>query len=239
MRVSPAALALLVILALIMPLAVEGQESRKLPGIGLITPLSESAARSRIEAFRQALREIGYVEGHTVTVAYHYFDGRYERVPTTISELLRLDVNVIVAHGTPAAVAAKQATSVVPIVIFEVGDPIGSGLVPSFAKPGGNVTGVSQVVAHEIYGKQLQMLAELIPRLSHVALLSNPANPAQAAVIKQTEAGARALGLTLESVGAQDVDNLEKAILAAIRGRASALIVSRDALFYNHAQTPY
>jgi putative tryptophan/tyrosine transport system substrate-binding protein len=216
-------------------LAAHAQQRGSLPRVGLITPLSEAAARSRVDAFKGALRESGYVEGRTVTIECHYLDGRYDRVSTVLSELLRSETSVIVTHGTPATLAAKQATSSVPIVLFEVGDPVGMGLISGLAKPGGNVTGVSQVVAHEIYGKQLQMLTELIPRLSHVALLSNPANVAQPAVVKQTEVAAKALGLTLISVGAQGPDELEKAVLAAVRGRAGALIVSRDAVFYNHA----
>ncbi len=181
------------------PFAAEAQQAGPLPRVGLITPLSESAARSRIEAFSLALRELGYIEGRTVALEYRYLDGRYEGVPAVLSEILRLNVNVIVAHGTPAAVAAKQAAGAVPIVMVEVGDPVGMGLVPSLAKPGGNLTGVSQVVAHEIYGKQLQMLTELIPGLSHVALLWNPGNLSQSAVVRQTQAGATALGLNAPS----------------------------------------
>ena len=216
------------------PRAVGAQPSGKVPRIGLITGASESTARSRVDAFRQALREFGFIEGRTLTAEYYYLDGRWECSSTVVIELLRLDVTVIVAHGTPPAVAAKQATSLVPIVIFEVGDPVGAGLVPSLAKPGGNLTGVAQVVAHEIYGKQLQMLVELIPRLSQVTLLWNPANSFQPAVVKPTEAGAKALGLTLQSVTAQGRDDFEKAVLSAIRGRSGALIVSRDAIFANH-----
>jgi putative tryptophan/tyrosine transport system substrate-binding protein len=181
------------------------------------------------------LREFGYIEEPTVTIECHYLDGRYERVAAVLSELLRSQASVIVTHATPASLAAKQATSSVPIVLFEVGDPVGMGLVSGLAKPGGSVTGVSQVVAHEIYGKQLQMLMEIIPRLSHVALLSNPANVAQSDVVKQTEAAAKVLGLTMISVGARGPDDLERAVLAAVRGHAGALIVSRDAVFYHHA----
>ena len=217
-------------------LAAHAQQKGSLPRIGLITPLSEAAARSRVDAFKDALRESGYIEGRTVTVECHYLDGRYERVSTVIADLLRSGVSVLVTHGTPATLAAKQATSSVPIVLFEVGDPVGMGLVSGLAKPGGNVTGISQVVAHEIYGKQLQMLTELIPRLSSVALLSNPANIAQPNVIRQTEAAAKVLGLTLIPVEAQGPEEMEKAVLAAVRGHAGALIVSRDAVFYSHAR---
>ncbi len=155
------------------PLVTEAQQAERVPRIGLITGLSESTARSRVEAFGQALRELGFIEGRTVAVEYYYLNGEWERASTVLVELIRLDVNVIVAHGSPPAVAAKRATNVIPIVMFEVGDPIGMGLVPSLAKPGGNVTGVAQVVAHEIYGKQLQMLVDLIPRLSQVAFVIN------------------------------------------------------------------
>jgi putative ABC transport system substrate-binding protein len=233
MRLIGLAVVLILSLALA-PLAAETQQAGKVPRIGLITGLSESTARSRVEAFGQALRELGFIEGRTVAVEYYYLNGDWKRVSTVLVELIRLDVNVIVAHGSPPAVAAKRATSVVPIVMFEVGDPIGMGLVPSLAKPGGNVTGVAQVVAHEIYGKQLQMLVDLIPRLSRVALLWNPTNLAQPAVVKQTEAAAKTLGITLQSLTAQGPDDFEKAVLSAIRGRSGALIVSRDAIFANH-----
>ena len=218
------------------PLAAGAQQRGALPRVGLITPLSESVARSRIDAIRHSLRELGYIEGLSVAVEYHYLDGQYERLPNLLSELLRRSVNIIVAHGTPAALAAKQASSAIPIVVVEVGDPVGMGLVPSLAKPGGNVTGVAQVVAQEIYGKQLQMLTELIPGLAHVALLWSTGNPAQLAVVKQTQSGAIALGLTLQSVSARGPDDLEQAVLEAVRARAAALIVSRDALFANHVR---
>ena len=216
------------------PLVAEAEQAGKVPRIGLITGLSEATARSRVEAFGQALRELEFIEGRTVAVEYYYLNGEWERASTVLVELIRLNVNVIVAHGSPPAVAAKRATNVIPIVMFEVGDPIGMGLVPSLAKPGGNVTGVAQVVAHEIYGKQLQMLVDLIPRLSQVALLWNPANLAQPAVVKQTEAAAKTLGLTLQPLTAQGPDDFEKAVLSATRGHSGALIVSRDAIFANH-----
>ena len=218
------------------PLAAEAQQSGNVPRIGLITGLSELMAQSRIDAFRQALREFGLIEGRTVAVEYHYLDGHWERSSTVVSDLLRSSVNVIVAHGTPPALAAKRATSAVPIVMYEVGDPVGSGLVSSLAKPGGNVTGVAQLVAHEIYGKQLQIMMELIPGLSRAALLTNPSNATQASVEKQTQAAATALGLKLLSVDAQGPDDLEKAVLEATRERVGALIVTRDALFFNHAR---
>jgi ABC-type uncharacterized transport system substrate-binding protein len=224
--------------ALALALATDAQPSGTLPRIGLITPLSEPAARSRIEAFRQALHELGFVDGRTVVLEYHYLDGRYERVPAVLAELLQHRVSVIVAHGTPAAVAAKQADGAGPIVMFEVGDPVGMGLVPNLARPGGNVTGVAQLVAHEIYAKQLQMLTELIPRLTQVALLWNSDNVAQPPVVRQVQAGAATLGLTLQSVPVRGPDDLGRAVLEAVRGRAAALIVSRDALLIGYGPDP-
>ena len=218
------------------PLAAEAQQAGSVPRIGLITGLSESMAQSRIDAFRQALGEFGLIEGRTVVVEYHYLDGHWERSSMVVSDLLRSGVNVIVAHGTPPALAAKRATSAVPIVMYELGDPVGSGLVSSLAKPGGNVTGVAQLVTHEIYGKQLQILTEVIPGLSRVALLSNPSNVTQASVEKQTQAGATALGLKLVSVHAQGPDDLEKAVFEATRERVAALVVARDALFFNNVR---
>src|SRR5262249_19676081 len=174
--------------------------------------------------------------GQTIVVDVRYIDGRRERILPLIAELIRLDVSVIVAHATPASLAAKQATSSIPIVMFEVSDPVGTGLVASLAKPGGNLTGVAQLVATEIYGKQLQMLKDVLPTLSRVAVLWNPANPAQEPVVRQTEITAKALGITVLPLGVADPNELQKAIAAASRDRAGALIVSREALFAIHIE---
>jgi putative ABC transport system substrate-binding protein len=224
--------------ALAAPLAAEAQAGKmpRVPRVGVLMLPSEVVARTRVEAFRQGLRDMGYVEGRTIVVDIRYIDGRYERIPALIAELIRLDVSVIVAHGTPPSLAAKQATGSIPIVMFEVSDPVGIGLVPSLAKPGGNLTGVAQLVATEIYGKQLQMLKELLPTLSHVALLWNPANPSQAPIVKQTKIGAKALGITVLPMGVQDPNELERTIVTASRDRAGALILSREALFANHIE---
>jgi ABC-type uncharacterized transport system substrate-binding protein len=146
------------------------QVAKRPPHVGLMMFPSEVVSRSRVEAFRQGLHDAGYVEGQTIVVDTRYIDGRYDRIPVLVAELISLNVSVIVAHGTPASLAAKQATGSIPIVMFEVSDPVGIGLVASLAKPGGNITGVAQLVATEIYGKQLQMLKEILPKLSHVAL---------------------------------------------------------------------
>jgi putative tryptophan/tyrosine transport system substrate-binding protein len=221
------------------PLAAEGQPAGKVarpPRVGVLMLPSEVVARTRVEAFRQGLHDIGYVDGNTIVIDIRYIDGRYERIPALLAELLRLDVSVIVAHGTPPSLAAKRATDSIPIVMFEISDPVGIGLVPSLAKPGGNLTGVAQLVATEIYQKQLQMLQEVVPKLSHVAILWNPANPAQAPIVQQTEIGAKALGISILPLGVQDPGELEKTIVAAGRARAGALVVSRDALFSNHTE---
>jgi putative tryptophan/tyrosine transport system substrate-binding protein len=210
------------------------QVAKRPPHVGLMMFPSEAAARSRVEAFRQGLHDAGHVEGQTIIVDTRYIEARHERIPALVAELIGLNVSVIVAHGTPASLAAKQATGSIPIVMFEVSDPVGIGLVPSLAKPGGNVTGVAQLVATEIYGKQLQMLKEILPKLSHVALLWNPANPAQAPIVKQVEIAGSALGITLLPLGVEGPSDLDRAIVQASQNRAGALIVSREAIFANH-----
>jgi len=221
--------------ALAAPLASGAEQlAKRPPHVGLMMFPSEVVARSRVEAFRQGLHDAGYVEGQTIVVDTRYIDGRYERIPALVAELISLNVSVIVAHGTPASLAAKQATGSIPIVMFEVSDPVGIGLVASLAKPGGNITGVAQLVATEIYGKQLQMLKEILPKLSHVALLWNPANPAQAPIVKQVEIAGSGLGITLLPLGVEGPNDLDRAIVQASQNRAGALIVSREAIFANH-----
>lgn len=200
------------------------------PQVGILTNGSEAALRTRVEAFRQGLRDLGYIEGQTIALDYRYADAKSERLSALAGELVRLNVAVIVAHGTPASLAAKQATSAIPIVMFEVGDPVAAQLVSNIGRPGGNVTGLAQVGV-ELYGKQLEILKEVIPKLSGVAMLWNPANPAQERVLKATQAAAKRLSITVQPLGVRDPGELEKAIVSAARNQAGAVLVSRDLLF--------
>jgi ABC-type uncharacterized transport system substrate-binding protein len=213
------------------PLAAEAQPGGKIPRIGFLVASSASdAAIARwIEAFRQGLRDLGYVEGRNIVIEYRYAGEKYERLPALAAELVRLKVDVIVSHGTPGPLAAKQATSVIPIIMTSAGDPVASGLVSSLARPGGNVTGMSLMVP-ELGGKRLQLLKEILPGLSRVAVLWNAANPYNSLVVREMEATATTVGVQLQSLAVRGPDDIEDALVAAATGRAGALTVVEDPL---------
>ncbi len=171
-----------VLLLLAAPLAaVTAQPREKVPRVGYLTAGShaDQGRQRRFEAFRQGLRELGYAEGRNITIESRWAEGKDDRYPTIAADLVRLKVDVIVAVGGAASKAAQQATRTIPIVMSLVNDPVGSGLVPSLARPGGNVTGIS-LMAPDLVGKQLGVLKEMVPKVSRLALLRNPANPAGA-----------------------------------------------------------
>jgi putative ABC transport system substrate-binding protein len=199
-----------------------------------LTGGSEAGSRTRFDVFREGLRELGYVDKQSVALEYRYANDDYERLPALAAQLVRLDVRVIVANGTPASLAAKQATSTIPIVMFETADPVGSKLVSNLARPGGNVTGVAQLVAADLFGKQLEMLKEIVPRLSRVGLLFNPANPVQWSALSSTRAAAQVLGVTVQPLGVRDPGEFEREVAGATRDRIGALIVTRDNVFVGH-----
>ena len=190
---------------------------------------SDSAYARLIEAFRQGLRDLGYVEGRNIVIEYRYADEKYERLPALAAELVRLKVDVIVSHGTPGPLAAKQATSAIPIVMTSAGDPVASGLVSSLARPGGNVTGLSLMVP-ELGGKRVQLLKEILPGLSRVAVLWNAANPYASLVVREMEIAATTLGVQLQSLVVRGPDDFEGALAAATTGRAGALTAVEDPL---------
>jgi putative tryptophan/tyrosine transport system substrate-binding protein len=191
--------------------------------------LSASSA-SQVEAFRQGLRELGYVEGRNILIEYRWADGRFDRLPALAAELVRLGANVIVAANTPAALAAKNATRTIPIILVTSGDPVGSGLVASLARPGGNVTGLSLMPTLAIAGKQLELLKEAFPTLTHVAVLANPANPPTAGLLKEVELAARSLGLRLRVVQVRESKEFGDAFDTMKRERVAALMVIADPL---------
>ena len=194
------------------PLAVEAQQVGKVPRIGFLVVSSASdAANARwIEAFRQGLRDLGYVEGRNIVIEYRYAGEKYERLPALAAELVRLKVDLIVSHGTPGPVAAKQATRVIPIVMTSAGDPVASGLVSNLARPGGNVTGMSLMVP-ELGGRRLQLLKEILPGLSRVAVIWNAANPYNSLVLREMEATSPTLGVQLQSLVVRGPDDFEGA----------------------------
>ena len=213
------------------PLAAEAQPAGKVPRIGFLVASSASdAANARwIEAFRQGLRDLGYVEGRNIVIEYRYAGEKYERLPALAAELVRLKVDLIVSHGTPGPLAAKQATRVIPIVMTSAGDPVASGLVSNLARPGGNVTGMSLMVP-ELGGRRLQLLKEILPGLSRVAVIWNAANPYNSLVLREMEATATTLGVQLQSLVVRGPDDFEGALAAAATGRAGALTAVEDPL---------
>jgi putative ABC transport system substrate-binding protein len=181
-----------------------------------------------VAAFRQGLRDLNYVEGQNVVIEFRWAEGQYDRFPTFVAEAIQTKVDVIVTAGTPAALAAKEGTRTIPIVMAVIGDPIAAGVVSSLARPGGNITG-SASMTPDIDGKRLELLKQLVPRASRVAVLWNPTNPNNVARLKSMQAAARTLRLTLEPVvGAGDSQQLEKAFGAIVAARAEALTMESD-----------
>jgi putative tryptophan/tyrosine transport system substrate-binding protein len=188
------------------------------------------------DAFRQGLRELGYVEGQNMAIEHRAPGWKYERLPELAAELVRLKVDVIVAASPPATQAARQATSTIPIVFTVSGDPVAEGFVASLARPGGNLTGLA-TMSPELVGKQLEMLKAVAPKVSRVAVLKNPKQPSHARVVQQAEGAARALGLQVQILEARNPSEIEAAFAAMTRQRAGGLLVLRDAEFRaNRAQ---
>jgi putative tryptophan/tyrosine transport system substrate-binding protein len=209
------------------PLAARAQQGGKKYTIGLFSAgirLPENAPAWI--AFLSAMRELGWIEGKNVVFEGRYADNRLERLPALAEELVRLNVDVIVAIGTLAPLAAKRATSTIPIVMAAAGDPLGSGLVASLAQPGGNVTGMS-LMAPDLGGKRLELLKELVPRLARVAVLWNAANPYSANVFKETQVAGRVLGVQVQSLGVRNPEDLDGAFEAARQQHPDALVSGR------------
>lgn len=221
--------ALLTILMLLAgTLPAWGQARSNPPRIGLLNASTAAAAARQVDAFRQGLREQGYVEGTNITIEYRFADGRFERLPELARELVGLRVDVLVGVVTEASRAARNATSTIPIVMVGVGDPVGAKLVDSLARPGGNVTGNSSSSA-ETAGKSLELLREVAPGMRRVAVLWNPANRVfQAQMVEATVAAARVLGLQVSLVEAGDADSLARAFETMARDRVDGVDVMPD-----------
>ena len=220
-RVWPRITTVVAALLLAAPLAAEAQSSTTIPRIGLL------ADATSWEPLRLGLRDLGYVEGKSIVLEERSSQGRNEQFSDLASELVRLNVTIIVTWGTPATLAAKQATTTIPIVMASAGDPVRSGLVSSLAHPGGNVTGLT-VLGPGLAAKRLELLKEAVPNMSRVAFLWNPANPDQKSSFNEVQAGARALGVTLHSVEARSREELEQALAAMKQSRPSALLMTAD-----------
>jgi putative ABC transport system substrate-binding protein len=215
------------------PFVAQAQQPSKVLRIGFLGTDSLAGTANRLEAFRQGLRDLGYVEGRNITIEYRWADGKVERFPDFAADLVGLKVDVIVATSTPGALAARNATRTTPIVFVTAADPMGSGLVDSVARPGGNVTGLS-LLASEITAKQLQLLKEAVPKAVRVAVLSNPANAYTALLVKETEAAARSLAVRLQLLEVRGADAFDRAFSAVSRERSDALLVLADPAFVFH-----
>jgi putative ABC transport system substrate-binding protein len=219
-----------ILLALVLP--TQAQQPKKVPRIGVLWLYSPDIASPFAEAFRQGLRGLGYIEGQNIALEERWAEGRLDRLPSLAAELVRLNIDIIVTASTPAAQAAQQATKSIPIVLTLVSDPVESGLVGSLARPGGNVTGLS-LMHPDLTGKRLELLKEVIPKLSRVAVLSNPANPSIPPLLRETEAAARALGIQLQVFEVRNPTEFDSAFSAMTRDRAGALVVLPDGTFQN------
>ena len=211
---------------LFMPLAAEAQRTTRVPRIGILGSHDVPFWQS----FREGLRELGYVEGSTITIEYRWAGEREDRFRELASELVRLGADAIVTWGTPAALAAKTATNTIPIVMAASGNPLGTGLIASLARPGGNITGSSSLNL-ELEGKGLQLLKEIVPKLSRVAVLWNPGNPVHGDLLDSTRAAAAPLAVELQLVPLQSLADLESAFAKIHTARPHALIVLSDNFF--------
>jgi putative tryptophan/tyrosine transport system substrate-binding protein len=211
------------------PFTARAQQAGKRYMVGILSAGGSSVQAALNAAFSDGLREWGWVEGKNVVFENRNAENQLERLPELAADLIRLKVDVIVAAGTLAPLAAKQATATIPIVMTTAGDPLGSGLVASLARPGGNVTGMSLMVP-DLGAKRLELLKELLPRLSRVAVLWNAANPYSALVYKETQAGGRTLGIDVHSLDVRGPDDFDGAFEAARRLRPDALITVEDPL---------
>ena len=201
----------------------EAQQPTKTPRIGHLNVISPSANASRIAAFRLGLRELGYVEGKNIVIEWRYADEKFERLPALAAELVRLKVAVIVTGGPSATRAAKEATSTIPIVMANIGDPVSEGFVASLAHPGGNITGLSNL-APELSGKRLEVLREVVPKLSRVAVLRTSTIPGSSELIRDLEPAAKAFKVQLQYLDVLDPKDIETAFRAASKGRADGVL---------------
>jgi putative ABC transport system substrate-binding protein len=208
----------------------EAQQPAKIPRIGYLDAVSLSVSAVRVEAFRQGLGKLGYVEGKNIFIEWRSAEGKLDRLPALAAELVHLKVDMIVTGGRSATRAAKQATSTIPIVMTQDSDPVANGFVASLARPGGNITGLS-TLAPELSGKQLELLKEITPKLSRVAVFGSSTNPANAQSLREVEIAARAFKVELQYIDVLDPKDIETAFRAATNGRPDGVMVLNGAVF--------
>ena len=210
-------------------------EERKIPRIGYLSPASRSGSPHLLEAFLQGLRDLGYVDGESISIEYRWAEGKTERLAALAADLVRLPVDVMVTSATPATRAAKKSTDTIPVVMIAVGDPVGSGLVISLAQPSGNVTGLATLIP-ELSAKRLELLKEALPGISRVAVLFNPANPVKPLDWQETAAAAQRLGVRLQPLEVSRPEDLEPAFTAMVQEETEELITFPDPVTIQHRE---
>jgi putative ABC transport system substrate-binding protein len=210
------------------PLAARAQQPA-MPVIGFLSALSPDLHAHSVGAFRQGLRDLGYVEGKNIVVEFRWAEGHYDRLSDLAGELVRLKVDVLVTHGTPGTRAAKQATTSIPIVMAGVGDAVATGLVASLNRPGGNITGIN-ILGPELYGKRLELLKDAFPQIRHIAYLFNPANLFYGSALKAMESVAGSLNVEVRPYEVRLPNEFENAFSAMVERRVDAAVVSEDAM---------
>ena len=211
----------------------DAQQTKKVPRIGFLGNSTAALEANLVGPFRDGLRDLGYVEGRNILIEYRWAEGKYERFPTLIAELIASKVELIVTAGTPASLAVKKATTSIPLVMIAVGDPVGTGLIASLAHPGGNITGLTSI-AVDLEGKRLELLREVIPKLSHIAVLWNPASPFQVVSEKELQAAAQVMRIKVLSLGVQAQEQFDNAFATILKERPGALLVLADRLFLHN-----
>src|SRR5215467_7080774 len=214
-------------------LSAEAQQPKKIPRIGYLGVNPRSVNLARIEAFQQGLRELGYSEGKNIVIEWRSAEGKVDRLPALASELVRLKVDIIVTNGPTSTRPAKEATVTIPIVMAQDNDPVGNGFVASLARPGGNITGLA-TLAPELSGKQLELLKEIVPKLSRVAVFGNLTFPGSAQQLKEVQLAAKALGVKLQYLDVLDPKDIETAFREAGKERADAVLTLTNTILFSH-----
>jgi putative ABC transport system substrate-binding protein len=209
------------------PVAARAEQAGKVYQIGFLGNSTAALEENLVGPFREGLRDLGYVEGQNILIEYRWAEGDYERFPALIAELIALKVDVIVTAGTPASLAS------IPLVMVAVGDPVATGLVASLGRPGGNITGLTSI-SSEMEGKRLELLREVVPKISHVAVLWNAASPIQVIEEREVQGAAQISGMKVLSLGVRNIEEIEDALTTIVRERPGALLVLADRLFLHH-----
>ena len=219
--------------ATVWPIAARAQQAGKIPRVGFMGNSTAALEANLVGPFREGLHELGYEEGRNILIEYRWAEGSYERFPALVAELLALNVDVIVTAGTPATLAVKKATTSVPLVMVAVGDPVGTGIAASLSRPGGNITGLSSI-APDLEGKRLELLREVVPKLSRVGVFWNPVNLFHAGSLQQAQVAAQALGIELQPLAVQATEDLDAAFAAIVKEQPGALLLLADRVFLHN-----